>query len=139
MRGHITISRWNSSSGKEGISITITDDASNTQFLKAEIGLENFARAVTGLGAQHCDFDLIEGYVGKKHEHKTELVPVAGRSSVIRESPKWKAAMIAQMEVFEVDGWKGEESDLWNHHRTVRKKDGEFQSVAFHRYVRAAP
>lgn len=134
MKGALTISRWTNGKGESGISINFIDDSSGVNFLTAKVSLEDFAEAVTGLGHVPCTFELHSDNVGKRSEHKTELVP-AVKSLNYAVTPKWKKAMIDQMKVFEVDGWKGRESDLWNRHNYVSNVVGEFQSVTFNRFV----
>lgn len=64
MKGKITISRYHGS--EAGISIEIQDEASRIRFIRAEMGLKEFAEAITGLGCCAIEFDAFGlEHVGK--------------------------------------------------------------------------
>jgi len=129
MEGEITISRVSCSNGPDFIQIEIGDKMSHTQVTRITMSPEVFGTVVTGLGCQPCEFERPGRYVGKVHEHKAELVPTPAHYD--------DDDMIAEMESFEVDGWKAYRPDLFNMHRRIIKKPSKdtFQKVTFHRYV----
>jgi hypothetical protein len=111
----------------EVISVEVTDEKSGTQFLSLEIPLAEFAKALT-LGSGDCEFELRPKNVGKTHEYKEEIVPVADNYVPY---DKRELAAIAVVAPFEVDGWVARLSDVFNNHR--RTPNG--YRVTFHRYV----
>jgi len=130
MKGQITIGRpsYSDIDHPEVITIRFRDEASGTEFLEVDVPIASFARALTGLGHQDCEFELRPKNVGKRHEHKEEIVPVT-QSYIPHDKRKQIGASI--LKPFEVDGWKGQVDDLFNHHRHTPKG----QRVVFHRYV----
>lgn len=126
-KGKITISRYQSSKGPDGISIEITDESSGIRFCSADMTVEAFGFAITGLSHQECGLDVRGlNLIGKLREYKTERVPKPHGYS------KNEADSAKSLKPFEVDGWVGCVHDLWNHHRSA----GEgFQNVGFIRYV----
>lgn len=76
-KGSISISRPH---GPEPpyIEISIVDDLSGSQFVEARIPLKEFAELITGLSHVDCEFDFRPDLVGKKREHKEEVVPFKG-------------------------------------------------------------
>lgn len=127
-QGSITISRVTSSHGDPYIQVSVQDETSRHQFIEMTMGMEAFAMALTGMGAQPLTFDLRDvDYVGKRREVKEELVPrpLSSRDYL----PNLIAAVV--LKPFEVDGWVGRADDLWNHHKAV----GDKQRVLFTRYV----
>jgi hypothetical protein len=131
--GTVSISRPSCSSGEEYISLEFIDELSRTRFLDVRMSLDAFSRAITGQGYAPCYFVSRPAKIGMRSEHKTERVPYISGAW----TNEGKEAMIANMAKFECDGWKGSESDLFNHHRHVRTNDGEFQEVTFFRHVPA--
>lgn len=131
--GKITISRTQGGSREDKpIRIEIQDGSSRTRFLEVYMSLEAFASAVTGLGYQDVEFTLYKNApVGKVHEYKTEKVFFP---SFYHREPSKEALDATQ--IFEVDGWRGETSDLCNHHRWIKGPNGEHGAlVNFHRYT----
>lgn len=125
-KGNISISRW--SSNREpysGISITIEDESSGTTVLDLDMTPEAFGNAVTGLSSQPCEFDFHGENIGKIREQKTEYVRWydPGKTNSKQDA----------LAPFEIDGWKGRESDLGNHHR--RDPISQKYSVNFTRFV----
>lgn len=127
LTGQVTIAR----SSTDHIHIEFRDCLSRVLFLNAYMLPDDFARAITGLGAQPCTFKLQgTGFVGLRKESKNVMVEYSG--------PKWikgsldeKGAREAVKE-YEVDGWKGDWRDVLNDRR---RTDGNFYMVYFHRYV----
>lgn len=71
IKGQLTISRPISSSGEKLISIRINDVDAGIEFLRLEIGLEEFAECLTGLSRQHCEFEVENlQNVGKRIERE---------------------------------------------------------------------
>lgn len=130
--GKISISRPQGND-TDYIQIEFYDDASGTQFLTAQIALDVFAEALTGLGHSPCKFDLRPSLVGKLRQHKEETVPWGGR--YVRESLERIDIASEAFAPFEVDGWTGRVDDLFNHHR----KTANGYRVLFTRYVDAEP
>jgi len=139
MKGQITISRpMYSDDHPEVIAIRLHDGSSGCEFIEIEVPIAEFAKALTGLGHQDCEFELRAENVGKIHEHKEEIIPTGGESYV--PYGKREQATMKLLKPFEVDGWKGEANDLFNHHRSVWTIGGDgaqqrAQRVTFHRYV----
>ena len=130
LKGKITINRsYSDIDHPDVIVIELTDEISFTRFLEVKIGVAEFAKALTGASYTNCDFELRTDNVGKKHEHKEEIVPVG--SVIYVPYTKRKATGEKLLKPFEVDGWKGNVDDLFNHHRHTSKG----QRVTFHRYV----
>ena len=66
-------------------------------------------------------------HLGFRREHKREVVPYKAVYGEYEKPAKAKA-----LAPFEVDGWKGNASDLGNHHRG---NDTDGYSVLFARFV----
>ena len=113
--------------------LTIKDDSSRIQFVDLRMTPEQFAlvisaRVTTDL---ECEVRGLDG-VGKVREVKTERVSFRHLYCGTKEERE-RAAKQA-MEPFEVDGWKGSMSDMFNGHRSAR--DGsDIQIVMFERLV----
>lgn len=121
--GKITIGR----SSEDAVRIEVEDDRSGTRVLVATLGLEDFARLLTGRSFIHCDLTVSASLVGKVRQ--TKQVQVAFERPY---GPDDEEAAAAAILPFEVDGWKGRVEDLFNHHR--RLMDGVY-SVSFVRWV----
>lgn len=128
MDGQITISRPSSYGDEEYVEISVVDESSRVEFVEIRVKLADFARCVTGMGHTAMTFGVRGLHlVGTRIETKTEVVP--------RPSFGANAAEIAFALVpFEVDGWKGDVSDLTNGHRSNGMGG---QSVGFRRHVDA--
>ena len=130
MKGSLTISRVTGGREPEEIRIRITDESSRVQFVEMKMTPENFARCITGLGYVEGDFEVRDLHlVGSIGENKEELV----RCEPPYGNEKKMAKARAAMRKMEVDGWRGCESDLRNHHRC--SDDGVM--VMFYRNVDA--
>lgn len=112
------------------IEIALFDKSSGVEFATARIELASFAEALVGLAHVDCRFDLRAEMVGKRREHKEEIVPYKDgwvdyneRETVAREVLK----------SYEIDGWRGRADDLFNQHR--HGQNG--YRVTFVRYVDA--
>lgn len=118
----LTISRF--SGYKDGVSITIRDDKSHCVIVELELSVKDFGKAVLGLSEQPCEATWRVKNLGRKYEHKTEIVPWDFLGSQTKEKA---------LELFEVDGWSGRAEDLGNHHKS--KGDNKYE-VVFVRWVK---
>jgi hypothetical protein len=92
------------------VRIVVKDAVARCEFLEVSMSLKTFAEALFARGGNRCEL-RIRGLdvLGLKAEHKEELVPVKDFSFLESD--------LEAMRKFEVDGWKGDRSDLENHHR----------------------
>lgn len=128
MKGSVSTNRPRGSGNPEYAQIDVNDELSGTRVLTVRIPLKDFAEALFGLAHVECEFDLNPDLVGKKCEHKQEMVPIEdGLRYADRSSPLAAKALAP----FEVDGWKGRVDDLFNPHR----RGGNSARVTFVRYV----
>jgi hypothetical protein len=133
-KGKFSVSRYTGGVRGEGITISVTDDASGITFLEIDCDPASFGRAVTGLGFQPCEItEFRPDNVGKTLEVKTVSVMVPkGRES---DRVELAAAAVAEREG---DGWRGRVADALNHHNRIHGKGTETHEcykVAFRRYV----
>jgi len=113
--------------GGTGMHIIVEDDTSGARVLELWMSLEEFAKALTSSYGE-AEMEIYrQAPIGKKRENKDEIIKV-GRNPWERDEAKLKALITP----YEVDGWKGDISDLTNWHRRVG--DG-LQRVGFRRYV----
>lgn len=115
-------------------SIAITDETSGIEFVELTLTPEQMAlalatRYMTGLDAEVRSPDRI----GWTHEHKLADVPFDCYHG--SEKNRAEEAQLA-LAPFEVDGWGGQVSDLFNDHRRTKKDGVWFQAVTFHRHVK---
>lgn len=119
-KGRITISRPQSSRGKEWIRIQIEDEASRSARVTVSVNLDDFARALTGLGHVAMEAEWMGTQkLGTKGENKSEVIPGIGYDSTGEE-------LVQKASAFEVDGWEAELSDdelkgSFNFHRISKK------------------
>ncbi len=126
--GVANIHRIQTSRGGMFVQVELEDEISGTRFLEVTFSLTAFASAMMGQSSQGCEFVLAGmDRLGMKRENKTELVPF-DRSKVSggdkEGSPGWFAAQAA-LAPFEVDGWGGNMSDMFNWHRNRTPKKEE--------------
>lgn len=127
--GNVLMSKASSSEGQR-MHITIEDKISGCRVLEIYMSLEEFAKALTASYGEATIEHFPNSPVGKKHEHKTEVVPIPKKDEFhLRNKPERVKELLKP---FEVDGWRGNTSDMTNHHCFVPNKG---QSVGFHRYV----
>lgn len=133
LSGRLTISRCNTGV----VRLELIDDRSFSRVVEIEISKEEFAEALFAHAQRPCSFELSDlSLVGKRREHKQELVYVPDVVRITKESDATKL-----LKSFEVDGWRGRLSDLTNHHNWTReplpkgKKEGRMVRVTFVRYV----
>lgn len=129
-------------SGPDVMRLEITDKSSNVQFVEIRMTPGDLMLAMTGRMID-CQMDLRGLHlVGMLSETKRELVPVdkfelrraADRAGL--DDAERSPSVDAVLAPFEVDGWKGYVSDLFNGHCYVSDKElGDCQKVTFHRHV----
>ena len=126
----LTISRVHPNRGADWIEVTLEDKSSGIQFAEVHISLEEFSKAITGLGALPCEIE-VRGLdlIGKKLETKTCTVTFpAGRTAEMTEDV---------FKMFEFDGWEARRSDMNNSHNRmwIDTVDLEKFKITFQRYV----
>lgn len=106
-KGKITISRP-SGHGEPHIAITLVDNDAHVHFCEVRLGLDEFAKAITGQGFVNCDLHL-RGLdkVGTIRENKTEFVPDIGEED-------------KSLAPFMVDGWTPRSGDWGNMHNGTK-------------------
>lgn len=108
--GKITISRYHNT---EIVCISIMDVISRVEFVKFEMTVSDFGKAITGLGYVTGNMELRKlNLIGKKAENKDVVIKCEfpyGDKMKMRKARK-------AMKEFEVDGWKGRDYDLGNPH-----------------------
>lgn len=114
VKGTITISRVQSSHEDDYIEVRLIDEDAAIAFAETKIGMKEWGDAVSGRGYVPVEIE-IRGLdkIGTHYESKTEIVPY----TKLAFSNAEKLAAIRAMKKFEVEGWRGDESDLFNHHR----------------------
>lgn len=126
MNGNITISRVHDSD--KYIEISITDEANRIEFVVTRLTLEAFAQCVTGLGHVECQIETRRlDLVGKRIEHKSEIIPVNGWGIKGDET-----AISVALAPYEVDGWIARRLDM-NNSKNYFSTDGV--RVTFFRHV----
>lgn len=136
LQGTFTISRTTHSHEDDSIRIELRDETSGIRFMVGKIKLANFAVGLTGLAARPIEMELrgLEN-VGMVAERRTEVVEFndPGFSSPREEA---HAAAAIALHPFEIDGWTGCRSDLFNHRNLVSGSNSLYR-VGFTRYVPA--
>jgi hypothetical protein len=134
LKGQISISRYSNARDMERpITIRIEDDDSSVEFLTVSLSYEEFALVMTGLSGVSCELDARGlDLVGTQRENKSEMVPVPDKFVYLSEKERLKLAGTL-IEPFEVDGWRGRDTDMLNHYN--QSKDGMSFKVTFVRYV----
>lgn len=132
----LTISRL-MGGGPDVMRLAVTDEASGVAFLKISISPGDLMLSMTGRSVvTEMEIRGAE-LIGAKSEHKTEVVPFTDRTLRCSDERKGlddheRSPMVEKaFAPFEVDGWRGSSSDLFNGHRST--KGG--QNVSFHRYI----
>ena len=77
LKGKLTISRQQGGGKDDRICISIVDEDAAVEFVEAELTLEQYALAITGLGRVECDVE-VRGLdkVGKRMELDTLIFPL---------------------------------------------------------------
>lgn len=127
-KGRVTISRYSSSMGEDGVHIEFTDEKSRVRFATMDLTLENFAKVVTGMGEVKAELETRGlDLVGKTAENKEEVIKVEPHFGDPEKFSKLRKAV----EELEVDGWRHRSGDMTNSHNY--KKDGIH--IVFFRHV----
>jgi len=130
IKGKLTISRVHSTQSEDWIEVLLEDESSCIQFADVHIGLEEFSKAITGLGACPCEIE-VRGLdlVGKKLETKICTVSFPTERTVEMTEDVFK--------MFEFDGWEARRSDMNNSHNRmwIDTVDLEKFRITFQRYV----
>ena len=106
MKGKITISKTSGNRRDSIITITITDESSGTNFVIAEVGLKDFAEALTGLACVDCEYETRGlNNIGKVRETKTVNITVQIGDKTWSRSPENDAYVKILVAPYEVDGW----------------------------------
>lgn len=139
MKGKISISKVTVTGlevkpgDEDYICIEVEDTASSISFLKVQINLLNFAKAITGLSNVPITFDLrgIEN-IGKSLEVKTERVFITSKESYDATDEEIRLGI----QKYEGGGWIGRDSDARNHHNWAGTGHGGYYvRINYHRYV----
>jgi hypothetical protein len=131
--GQISVSYVTSSDGYDYVQIEIEDKDSGIQFVRLQMGTEEFGMMVLGRGSRKCKVRLTESpNLGKVAETKTVYLPINPGSDKPFNLNHSAAIMASGLEV---DGWMAKTDVHQNHHRTKTTKDGTLYMTYFHRYV----
>lgn len=133
-----TVSIGRGMSKGSDVTVQIIDSASGCVALELTLPVEAFADALFSRTSE-CSFAINDsGVLGATQENKTELVPFdcyGPKSKHPADEHRTKAAVEA-LAPFEVDGWYGRASDLFNGHCREKSGDAKRQRVVFYRYMR---
>lgn len=127
LKAQLHLSRLSGGDETTPFRLTVTDDNARVQFLEVWLTIEQFADFLTNRTTEGGFILTRPDLVGTTGQNKTENVPFARVYD--RDESKAKKAL----KPFEVDGWRGDVSDMFNGHRS--NKDGT-QSVIFRRHVK---
>lgn len=123
------------------VEIEIFEKISCLYAFTATVDSEKFLAAIARGGNVPIQFWMNEtGKVGATRETKTESVPFDYTKHKHPPDEYRTSEAVAALAPFEVDGWIGEERDLWNGHNRVFPRDGNKgtprQTVSFVRFLR---
>lgn len=120
--------------------LEVIDESSGVSFLEIRLSPGDMMLALTGRSIE-CEMDVRGlNLVGSKSEHKKENVKFESWSQRLSaerkglDSHERSPSVDKAFAPFEVNGWRGSASDLFNGH--LSNRDGT-QAVTFHRYVDA--
>lgn len=140
LNGLITISRriGNNETEVRPIALVLIDDSSGLCICEILLSLEDFALVLTGQGRVACQVDLNRtDLFGKVLETKQELVLIPDdmlQSSFSSSGDRQRLRTVVAE--FEVDGWRGRDDDLFNHHNWRFGPDNRKAALVwFQRYV----
>lgn len=137
LKGQITFGRSHGGNSDETpIRIEVIDEASGIMLVTVRMDLATFADALMGSGHASCTLQAnLSDKIGRKSETRTVLVPFEWHGEFGDEAGK-RAAALKAMKPFLVDGWEEfRESDLFNHHCSVRNDKKAFQNVIMWRWL----
>lgn len=134
--GKLTLTRsYDNTQERDVIHLHLIDASSGQRFLNVELGLEEYARVITGQAEVPCRFRLRGAeQVGKVREYKVVEIPL---SSVPNAVPREMRMSVGRgvLSPYEVDGWHGSVTDLFNPQR--HQREDQFVRVGFMRLVDA--
>ena len=130
--GQLSITRTMDRRDERPITIRIADTSSGVHVLECRLSLADLALALTGLSNVDCEVEHYDNarFIGARHE--TKRIQVPGEVS-------WDAtdeALAAILRPYETEGWRGDPSDLKNHHRLSKSGGVAAHEVTFWRFVR---
>lgn len=125
----VRISRVTSSREEDFMAIQIDDQASGVRIADVKLSFEQFGVAISGMmaiGEIDVGIDLPLGMTREIKTMKIDIPNGADADAVRKAVAK-----------FEVEGWKGDDRDAFNHHRTIgmTTDSHKVQEVTYHRYV----
>lgn len=122
----IRCSRTSSNIDEDSVVFRVVDNVSNIVVIDIQLGIAEFGDMISSPKNVQCLVDLFSAEnLGKKMEHKHEIVPRPGINATEKE--------IAEiLKLFEVDGWFGDAADAANHHNWI---DFAKVKVGFVRWV----
>lgn len=140
LKGKLTISRVHSHK-EDWITIRVEDELSHCQMIEVQVGLAEFAEALTNLACRPCMVEFNDsGVIGKRREHKTESIFFP--DAEVRHGTYGRDAGIRKiLAAHEIDGWKARDDDATNHHRMTYNavdaagRKGYTAEVSFVRHV----
>lgn len=129
--GSVTVTVANRTRGADTVEFELNDEESGCRIVTMSLSYDQWGKIVSGRGVVPVKFEATIKNLGKKHEHKTEFVPVPEGASF------WKNNALKDelLKPFDIDGWRGSREDLGNHHRATRKDNIFGYKVTFHRWV----
>ncbi len=104
--------------------LTIEDENASLRFFTATLNAEDIANLISSRTVDVEATIIHPELIGWTHEHKEVVIEWSG---ALKETKK--AADV--LRPYEVDGWRGDKDDLFNHHRG----SGGKQRVRFYRRV----
>lgn len=139
IKASISISRITNYGEPKPIVIYVEDETSGCQFLELRLSLADYGLLVSGLSGVECDGRVwLDAPIGKQRQVKEELV--GWSNCYFSTTEKREEVARAALAPYEIDGWEGRMSDLFNHHRRskiVNKAGEESYKVVFIRFVDA--
>jgi hypothetical protein len=105
----------------------IVDDLSRCIVCQVKMSLLDYANMLTLHEAKAEITVWKDAPIGKRCEYKTEVIPFLYRYGKEAEAQE---RAIETLKSFEIDGWKGDVSDLFH-----QRRDGGWASVRFTRYA----
>ncbi len=116
----------------EFIDIQVNDEAAGVRAVTVRVSLADFAKALTGQGHIPATLEFNDsGLVGMVREYRKKAVPSLEHLYGDDRASRVRAALVP----YEVDGWRGSDSDMSNSHCTSIIDGKRFQAVGFQRHV----
>lgn len=145
LKGTITITRRDSSRDAPRFTITVRDELSSCYAIEVEMTAADFAMALSSC-LSPCEFEFNDsGVIGMTREWKTLEIPDIPDEEtrnleydlMVPGDREKKLIALAHKHLapYEVDGWTGRTSDLFNSHNWVRGSKPRLTRVNFERYV----